>query len=277
MDINYDILRFRPSTKDANELFRQLQDADYRLYSFTQNENKLRQEIVQALKALIEKEVKSVLANIDIDELNRGRQGIRLTALRQAGFYNLLQIYQTSEEKIYAHKGIGLDTAERVKEIVNDIAREIRKNTYPKLSVDYKVSETDRLVKALYAYRHSQELYSKARMLYMEYSPQIYVNIQAAKITGNGFLWFFSLKKKKISAVEAFLRLRQLEEDGYSDSVKRVLKRAETLRKVPKTIAWEDFQANSIDYFTIVEKIQGYRIKDTAVENGFASGFSKRY
>ena len=266
-----EILQQRPNSEKANKLIKDMLSADAKLTQSIEILEQQKKEVVDATHKMTEAEVEKTLAGIDIEELNRDKQGIRVANFKKAGYKNFLIIYRTNARIIASKKGIGEETAKKAKKVVEKVASEIRKNAVPKLTIDAKNPESEKLVKSLYAYQCNLPLLNDGYNLYDEHHEEILQKAKDAKIVGNGFLWLFSSKKKKIQAVNAYLYLQNVNNEGYRSKVNRIATDTKKTNTVYKNTAWKDFENNSAKYFAALETVDGVKVKDDKSKNGLPS------
>ena len=94
----------RPNVK---ALLSAANDADTRLYAIGRQEEVLRTHAMEAAQALYEERVRRTLEQMDIEQIGKSRQGIRVSLLRDAGVTNIWQADQMSEQAICAIDGLG--------------------------------------------------------------------------------------------------------------------------------------------------------------------------
>ena len=78
----------------------------------------------QAADGLIAQEKLRILQEIPVEELNRGKQGIRVKTLRDRGFATVADLDSASVSGLAAIDGISDEGARTIKEMVNDLGEE---------------------------------------------------------------------------------------------------------------------------------------------------------
>ena len=112
------------SSEDTRLLQRDFGDFLSRLTQCTQALERYRAKVNQAADGLIAQEKLRILQEIPVEELNRGKQGIRVKTLRESGFATVGDLASASPSRIAAIQGISDEGARIIKKIVNDLAQE---------------------------------------------------------------------------------------------------------------------------------------------------------
>ena len=258
------ILQSKPKVSEASRLLKQLKASDKKLQETMQINEILKSNVARASKALIEEKTLKTLENIDIEEINKSKLGIRVASLRKAGFNNFLDIYKSSPQDLYRFKGIGEDTAYKLKGLVYDSAMEIRNNTSPTFSIDYRTREADEVVRNLYIYISTQPLFAECLDIYKDYHYDFESKMEEAAPTKNPIVWLFSSRENNENAVRSYLELKAIQEAGFTENINRITLAINQFSKTDLKTAWADFEINSANYFAVLEKLQGVEIKDNS-------------
>ena len=114
---------------------------------------KYKTEIEHTSQLLAAKEVLEVLEKIPVEEVNRDRRGIRVKALRDAGYDTLADLSAASVENLDSVYGISESQASDIKQIVDELIENAQKNVKIHLSTDQKSKESTALILAISKYR----------------------------------------------------------------------------------------------------------------------------
>lgn len=103
-------------------------------------------EIEKNAAALANQEAYRLLTEIPVEELNRGKKGIRVTALANAGFKTIADVFGASTYELESVKGISEDGAFTIKRECRRLADQAMSGVKIRLSTDSKSKEASSLV-----------------------------------------------------------------------------------------------------------------------------------
>lgn len=215
----------------------------------------LKEEILRASDVLVAEEVMRLLKDIPVEEINRGKLGIRVKALREQGYQTIADLASASVYAITSVHGVSEDGARTIKKIVNDIIATTRKNAKIRISEDHKTTSTTRLVSALSKFRNSEPFVDECRNLLANARPNIEQSIQELSPAANSIKWFFTTNAKKQQAMDAYEMLTVLLDGPYYQSAKESLDALAAINNTSVSTVWADFSENSVSFFNILEKI----------------------
>ncbi len=113
----------------------------------------LRTEITTDAHNLAKEEVLRVLKDVPVDEINRNKMRIRVSALKSAGYNNVADLAAAPVQRLAFIEGISYNAAVLISNEVKDIIAQTSKNVKIKLSEDNKSSASSKLVLTLSRYR----------------------------------------------------------------------------------------------------------------------------
>ena len=117
-----------------------------------QIDKKYRKNVEKAADEYINSEIIRLLKDIPVDELNKDKLGIRVKALRDEGIVNYGEIFVLSASRLEDIRGISGEAACLIKEIVDKVAKEVKKDVKLNLSIDKKTGFTNKIVLAISQY-----------------------------------------------------------------------------------------------------------------------------
>ena len=112
----------RPDSRELKTASQALRRAMDRLYSIQKDSKALEKEIKRAADALAERQLDALMSGMSVEELNRDKRGIRVSALKSAGIENLGQLYRRSKGSLESIEGIGETNAAMIYNTVGTIA-----------------------------------------------------------------------------------------------------------------------------------------------------------
>ena len=244
------------SLKEANQLLKEHSDLRKALFDALGIPEKQKGEIGQALNAALGEEVHKTLQGVPIEEVNRDKIGIRVKALRDAGYQTIADVENASVYELEAVYGISAEGANTIRRIVRDYVNKVRKGARIKLSYDAQTPAATNLVRQLSLY---QRLLPMARAC-----GEIYDNTERSlqRITSDlspassRLVWLFTSRQKKDAAENAYRALRQMLEGSYGRDARAVLNQIYyTCKNMTPMVAWQDFQHNNIAFFNLLEQL----------------------
>lgn len=243
------------SSKDAKRIIEKHYSMISRLTSASNLDGKYKENIKNASDKLAVQEVMAVLRGIPVEELNREKKGIKTKILRENRYCNMADLHTASVYQIASIRGISEDSAYTIKRMVNSFVEQARKEVKVKLSADNRNAAATELVRAISIYRGSLKGIEACKEILFYHKDNIEEAVDALKPATNEFKWFFTSKTVKNKAIEAYNTLLRMLEDAYFLRANHELLELEKNERMQGTAAWEDFQQNSVQFFTLLEEI----------------------
>ena len=263
--------KFKPDYGKVRENIRIIEAARKKLLSIITKQKDLREKIKTAAQRYQASAVKNTLADIDIEELNSGKQGIRIAPLRAAGYKTIADVVKASVASLERVSGIGRQTAEKIKAISDEILKNAAANTAIRLSVDDKSLENSQLLTAIRDYRLMKPEFDRAEKIYSETDSGVNASLGAAKPAKGRLKWIFAGAQSKENARQACDYLDNLAQSSYSSDVEAVYSAVKSSGFSAGTQVFKDFESNSPQYYTILEELGIQK----AGESEAASGLSE--
>ena len=216
-------------------------------------------QVRKAAQALYDDRLKSALETMDTEHLSKGKQGIRVSLLTDAGIKNIWQLSRMSCAQIEAVKGVGEQTARKVTETVKQIVENTKENLRIRINADNPVEADTDLVRALYIMIKSKPLIAKAKGIFDVNHKPLMSEVEQLKKTSSAFSWLFASKSKKSAASQtADLLSRRLSgEFGSTD----IFVEYNGLLDAPQNVFMADFMVNSAAYYSALEQVgQGLNV-----------------
>jgi len=209
--------------------------------------------IMEAASALVGEQSRSLLGSIAVEELNRDKKGIRVKALRDAGFTTLGDVERASLSRLAAINGISEEGARTIKLRVKEIYKTTASTGKLKLSSDAKSPAATKLIKEIYIHRASVSPLMDCAIAREEHGSKAEKALLAINPATGGLKWTFASKANRAAALEAFNYLKSLDEGGQFKTLSKALEQLKMLSRVTERQLWEDFGKNSIEYYTVLE------------------------
>lgn len=215
----------------------------------------LRGDVAKTSDAMVAQEVLQILNEIPIEEINRGERSFRVKTLHDHGYHTIADLSAASKYAIASVHGISDDAAGSIKRVVDEIVSTTRQGVKIRLSEDNKTAASTQLVLSISRLRKSEPHIQECRRLYREKKIVIDYAIEALQPATGGFKWLFASGAKKKRAVEAYATLNDLLAGSYGQEARSHLDALFAIRGTSGDTAWQDFSANSIQFFNTLEDI----------------------
>lgn len=244
------------TSEDTRLLQRDFGDFLSRLTQCTQALERYRAKVNQAADGLIAQEKLRILQEIPVEELNRGKQGIRVKTLRESGFATVGDLASASPSRIAAIQGISDEGARIIKKIVNDLAQEAEKGLKIRLCTDNKTPGATALVTALSQYRMTEEQAHASEKILGTDGNAIQTALGDIAPGQSGLRWLFTSRGKKDKAEEAYRFLAGFRENPAWQEGQKIASSQASLARLEEAAAWADFEANAFAFFHILEELR---------------------
>ena len=216
----------------------------------------IKSEAKNSIDKLIAIELLNFLKEIPVEEINRGKKGIRIKSLIDGGYTNVADIYTYSATQLSYIQGISYSAALSIKEEADEIVKHANNNIKIKLSTDNKNLITDKVVLSVYRYKTLKELINNKNNLIKLYQTSIDNAITAMKKISNGVLYYFSDLEEKNNYLLEYKYLKNvIFDDEFAVNSKKIINDYYKLKTLNVSEAWNDFSINSIQFYNIIEEI----------------------
>lgn len=212
---------------------------------------KQKTKVHELIKSLAEEKVISELQKMPIDELNRDGNGIRIKTLKNAGYHNIESVYKESPNRISSIYGISGYATSVIKKIANDYAEQLRSSVKIQLNYDNKTEKSTKLVYNIYKYYKQKNIMTGVNNLKANDKK----NLDIIQYENNIIRFFFKTSREKQEVIDAFYLLTNDYDKKYKNEVSRWIKEEESILKASEQEAWDDFNNNSIIYYSIIEEL----------------------
>ena len=215
-----------------------------------------RESIKQYSDHLAAQSVLAILRDIPVEEINnREKRSFRVKALREGGYQTIADIVPASVHALASVYGVSEDAACEIKKVADEMASQAGQGCKIRLSTDDQSKEATELVSAIYRFRQVKPLSGIAEQLVKTNRTDVTAALADLEPVNGTLKWLFAAKDKKQKAMEAFCRLTELKIDTYGTEAASLLAEYQTVQEQTASDAWDDFSANPIQYFNVLEEI----------------------
>ena len=203
------------SSNEANRIIEQHRALAQRLDAAVAKADAYAPAVKKASDALAAQELRKVLEDIPIEEINRDKRGFRVKALRDSGYQTIADLAAASLFSIASVNGVSEEGAYAIRRIVDDIIARARPGVKIRLSLDNRTEAAAQLIAAIHRFRRSRAPADTCRMMITASRQNIANAIGDLSAVNGGMKRIFASRAKKEKAAEAFSYLSGLRNGAY--------------------------------------------------------------
>lgn len=241
----------RPESSEVKAMIAEASRIDSGLRAMQDTEKKHRAALQQAAEALYNDRIQSALEEMDIDHINRGKQGIRVSLLRNNGITNILQLSKKSVKELSAIDGLGEQSVWKIQDTVKQIVENTKKTTRIRINAENPKKVDDDLIRALYIRIYGRGAREQGKKLYSANHKQIQQEIILAKKATSGIGWLFKSQASKRQIADAVENLRTRLAGNFGKG----LSEFEAVENASADTYWADYRKNAPLYYTELESL----------------------
>ena len=245
-------MSIKPDYKHTKEL---ISRADEIVRSLRESLDAQRGEIAavrSSADAFYEERLKSALEELDVDMLSQGKQGIRVSSLKDAGVDNIYKLSRMTRPRIEAIQGIGAEGAKKIWETTEKIVENTKNKLSVRINVDSPKKTDDELLRALYILIIHDSLRESMKQLYKGSHNALLNMAKTAKTATSGFKWFFTSKSKKEATLNTTAELEIYLSDNFGEGSDYYTYVSAETADITEIRA--HFRENSAVYYSTLEK-----------------------
>ncbi len=208
----------KPDYKQTKSLIAKAYDIDSKLKNSINSQREEVSAVRSCADNFYKERLRSTLESLDVDMLSQGKQGIRVSNLRNAGINNIYQLSQMSYPRIEAISGIGAQGAKKIYETTNQIVENTKNKLSVRINVDSPEKTDDELIRALHILIIHELLRAQMKQLYKENHNILLSRAKEIKTASSGIKWFFASKGKKENALNAVFEFENYLEDTFGEN-----------------------------------------------------------
>lgn len=243
----------RPDGKRVRELIGAVQRVDQRFGEVVSSEPVQRKAAQTAAQALFQDRLKAALEQMDVEHINKGKQGIRVSLLREAGITNVYQVSQMSYQRLCTIEGLGDRSADKIRDTVKGIVQNTRENLRVRIRVEDPGKVDDGLVRSLYVMIHMEPLRKAAAALYQAHHSPVQKEIPLAKEGTGAIGWVFKSKGKKEQICQAVASLEARMAGPFGDGA--LLGQVQKVEQADIATCWKDYISDASRYYAQLEQL----------------------
>lgn len=254
----------RPDSARLKALLAEADSVDSQLKQISESQRSQRKQVQDAAQALYDARLRQALEEMDVDHINKAKQGIRISILRDAGIENVYQASGLSYRYLCQLDGIGEQTARKIQDTVKQIRENTKKSLRIRLEAQAGDPENEALVRSLYIWRSLEPLRPGCKQMYRAGHNALCSLVATARKGLGGFAWMFRSQKSKEQILEAGEKLGHMLCYDYGGPL---LQQCRLILEADSEAYFQDLRLNAADYYAQLEA-WGYSWSSQAVEGG---------
>lgn len=233
-----------------------------------------RRQILQAYRAEKKEAAYELLKEIDVEDLNRRKQSIRVSLLKGARMENIYQVLCAGSQRLEGINGIGEAGADKIMKIARLYYQEAEKKARVKLDNVGKNPRQTTIVQNLYLLMELQTEIRQAVSAQEAHHDSLEEKVQCARQMQGMLGWIFKSGQQKEKALDAYYDLDNLVQQGYAGQAGQIYARTrKVLGKDTGFLGCQAFERNTAPFYARLEEITG----ESLDEQAYSGGLSKEY
>ncbi len=241
----------RPESAEVKALIAEALRVDSGLRAMQDTDKKHHIALQQAAEALYNDRIQSALEEMDIEHINKGKQGIRVSLLRSNGITNIYQLSQKSFQELSSIDGLGEQSVWKIQDTVKQIVENTKGTTRIRINAENPKKVDDDLIRSLYIRIYGRSARDRGRKLYSANHKQIQQEITLARKATSGIGWFFKSQASKRQIADAVENLRVRLAGDFGKGLVEFA----AVENASADTYWADYRKNAPLYYTELESL----------------------
>ena len=246
----------RPDFKELHKLLAGLRETDAAFMEIPADAARREEAVRQRCDGFILMQARRQLAEIPVEELRQSRAGIRTTALAEAGYLTLYDLYKAGDPELRGIDGIGEKQVASIRSIIDEFTRKLAQHKRIRISTDPDDEESRSLLLETARCRRVQQIARDAQPL-LEETHLTIAGLTESITVRSGFRWFFAGRKTKEETAEAIGALLMYCKGAQFRRVRHLVGLHAEAVQMDEAAALEDFGRNGAAYYAYLEKLSG--------------------
>lgn len=234
-------------------------DTNKRMGNIINDYNAITRELYHAYRIICDAKAKAQLGNKSLDELNANKEGIRVGALREAGFDTIYQLCNMNESALLSIKGVGEENA---KKIVTNVARLYDKAVNEagfRLDYDHRNAAIDEFVRLLYFGLKAKPVYEAVVPFAHASHDRNMKTITIIRENTRMLQWIVYGRSQREYYEQYLSNFHYYLTSDYVPKANAFNEEYSTIRNTKLEDIWKDFLSNSAQYYAFLEALVGVR------------------
>lgn len=215
-----------------------------------------------------------LLKKIDVEDLNRQKQGIRVSLLRGAHLENIYQVLCAGPRCLVNINGIGEAGADKIMKIALLYQQETQKNARVRLDDVEKNPRQVAILQGLYLLMELRQETKLAGSVQRKCHKSVLEKLQSARRLQGILTWLLKSAKQKEQMLDACAQLDALARQGYVSIAAKLYERTQqVLKQDTALLSRQAFERNTAPFYAALEEVTGERLDQKA----YSGGLSEEY
>ena len=247
----------KPDFKEFQQYRNGYDKTVYVLKTISNDSQRIKDEIHLKASKMAEKEALKVLDDVSVDEINKDKKGIRVSALKNAGIETIADVIRKSEYSIASIYGISEMNAHIVKTAAQDFFNKTKNSMKLRINTDEKTEDSAVLLNSLYKYMKRKELYDSADQLFERYGKTLSKILDNTSEKDDDLHWLYADIERKRFLADTYQLFKDLVRYRYVDKVIALNKERSPVGHEVLSDAeiWDFFEKNSAACISQMEEL----------------------
>lgn len=245
-----------PDFKQIDVLIDSYQKLDREFANMITDTRERERRITRTCNQILKDNCADLLADIPVSELRNAKAGIRVTALENAGYENLLDLYRAQSWQLKSIQGIGDKQAASINGILNGFLTKFAARSRIRLSVDEDDRRSRELIGEIARWRGCEQVRKDAEPLSAELH-RFVEETTAAVLIRSRLRWFFSRKQTREETILAIGSFLSYNRSPQYRRISDLLTKYREAVNMSEADTLEDFRKNSASYYALIERLTG--------------------
>ena len=241
----------RPDAAAVKEMIAEATRVDSGLQAMQNTETAQRRAAQKAAQALYDDRIRKALTEMDIEHINRGKRGIRVSLLRDEGIENIWQLSQKNFQQLNSIDGLGDQSVRKIQDTVKDIVENTKNTIRIRIQMEEPDAVDEELIRALYIRIHAKPLREQGKELYKQNHKPLQQELVLARKALSGFGWVFKSQAAKQQVADGVQSLQTRLSGDFGSS----LAGWEEMENASPDVYWSDYKNNAPVYYTELENL----------------------
>ena len=245
-----------PDFKEINELVSSMQALDSEFQRIVTDSAAREKQVTRSCREILKRNAAGSLAEIPVEELKNAKAGIRVSALQNAGFLTLLDLYNAENWKLRSVEGIGDKQVASIRNIIGEFMNSLSARSHIRLTTEESDKESRELIEQIAGFRQCDLIRKEAEPISGEVHSFISEATSDVRIR-SPFKWIFSRRQTKEITIGAIADLLEYCRGAQYRRVKNLIDAYRKAEQVSGADALEDYKTNSASYYALIERLTG--------------------
>lgn len=231
-------------------------------------------QVLQAYRAEKKEAVYELLKEISVEDLNRQKQGIRVSLLKSAHLENIYQVLCAGRQRLVNINGIGEAGADKIMKLARLYYQEAEKKARVRLDDPQGNPRQAAILQGLYILTELRGEAQRAVIVQEKYHESLQGKLQNARQLQGAMGWVFKNSQQKQQALDGYCWLDTLVQRGYASQAEKLYGHTrQVLKQDTALLGQRAFGRNTAPFYARLEEITGESLEEKA----YSGGLSEEY